>query len=128
MRWAIPAAIVEFEAAMILGSENMEMHFDLADAYYETDQIAEALATVERAIVTAPDEAWVQESAGWFYQGLEHHEEAIRQFERALELDPGAEWVFEGMAISYEALGNFDKADEIRGMIGSGEQGMDPYA
>lgn len=117
----------EFEAAIGLGSEDLDMYYILADAYYALNMLDEALGTVEKAVSIAPNDAWVQESAGWFYQSIDLHEEAIGQFERALDLDPGAEWVFEGLAISYEALGDFDRADEIWGMIGSGELGEDPY-
>jgi len=109
------SAILEYEAAIELGSNNIEIYFDLADAYFIVGRPEDALEPLAAAVNAAPNEAWVAESVAWYYQDLDLHEEAIANFERALALDPESTWLYQGIADSYNALGEFEKADEILG-------------
>jgi tetratricopeptide (TPR) repeat protein len=121
-------AVVEFEAAIARGSEDVDMHFELADAYNELNRLDDAMRTIKNATLIAPDDPYVFETAGWFFQYFEMHEDAIQKFERALELDPSAEYLYLDMATSYDALGDFDKASELRGMSGSDQKEEDAIA
>ncbi len=64
------AAIVEFEAAIGLGSEDLDMYFTLADSYFALNNNDEAVRVLENAVAIGPNEVWVHESAGWLYQEL----------------------------------------------------------
>jgi serine/threonine-protein kinase len=119
------SAIEEFEAAIGLGSDDVDMYFDLSDAYYETNRTDEAIATLERVVAIAPNDSYILETAGWFYQYFEFHEAAIHHFERALEIDPSAEYLFLDIADSFEALGEYDKAEEYRRLSGSAQKPED---
>lgn len=122
-------AVVEFESAIALGSEDVEMHFDLADTYfYELGMRDKAIGTIERVSQIAPDDPYVIETVGLFFQEFGLHEEAIGHFERALEMNPEATYLYLDMADSYEALGDLAKAEELRLMSGSEQKDEDPSA
>lgn len=109
-------AIREYETAIEAGSKDELVYLDLANAYIVVGRGEEAQQPLAAVIELAPDEAWVAESAAWYYQELGLHEEAISNFERALVLDPESIWLYGALADSYIALGDFEKADEILGI------------
>jgi serine/threonine protein kinase/lipopolysaccharide biosynthesis regulator YciM len=109
-------AIEEFEAAVSLGSKDVDMYFELADLYLDEDRYDNAISILNLASDVAPNESWVQETIGWYFLDLGFHDEAIFKFEHALDLDPQAEWILEGLAEAYRGVGNFEKADEILGV------------
>jgi serine/threonine-protein kinase len=121
------AAIFEYESAIAQGTDDPEVFFSLASSYVEMDRLEEALSVVDRVTRENPEEYWIHESAGTFYQNIEYHYEAISEFERAIELNPEATWVRDQLAESYRAVGEYGKAEEVLSQGEEPKVGEDPY-
>jgi serine/threonine protein kinase/tetratricopeptide (TPR) repeat protein len=120
-------AILAYETAINQGIEDYEVYFHLANILYEQNRLNEALSIIDRVVRLAPEDAWVQETAGWFYRDVEYYYKAIEQFEKALELNPDATHFLQGLADSYVGVGEYAKAEEVLAQ-GEPPQGYeDPY-
>ena len=98
-------ALAEFEAAHAKVPGSTEVMFELAGARYWAGDPEGAMASIAQAQETAPEDADVQESAGWLLKELDFFPQAAEAFERALALNPAALWIYDSLAALYFELG-----------------------
>ena len=103
-------ALVDFEAAHAKVPGSPEVMFELARARYWAGDPAGAMASIAQAQEAAPEDADVQESAGWLLKELDFFPQAAEAFERALALNPAALWIYDSLAALYFELGAPDSA------------------
>ena len=116
----IDAAIGLFEGAIQQDPNYALAYAGLGEAYWrkyqgtkDTQWVPKAVANCQRAQELNGD-LEVAITLGLIKTGTGKNQEAIEQFERALELDPVSSEAYRGMARAYEALGdkeNLDKAE-----------------
>jgi serine/threonine protein kinase/Tfp pilus assembly protein PilF len=124
----LDSAIWEYQTAIEQGIDDYDVYFSLAEAYTGADRLEEALEIIDRVVRLAPEDAWVHESAGWFYKSIGFNYEAITRFENALALNPDGTDFLEGLAESYTAVGEYAKAQEVLGQPAKPEFEEDPNA
>ncbi|MEV3939338.1 tetratricopeptide repeat protein [Glycomyces sp. NPDC049804] len=74
--------------AVELTPDNGRYYMQLAWFHYVDQEFAKTRELVEQAIERAPDDAWVQHTAGRIYDHHLRHKRAHAHYARALELDP----------------------------------------
>jgi serine/threonine-protein kinase len=102
----------DFEAALAKVPGSSEVMFELARAEYWAGDPEGALASIAQAQETAPEDADVQESAGWTLKDLEFLPQAAEAFERTLGLNPEALWIYDSLAALYFELGAPEAAQQ----------------
>lgn len=94
---------------------DMMLWNDLGRAYEEDGQDGEAVRCFKKAIElsgTQRDAAWPHYHMGRMMVKAGRHEEAIRYYERSLQLWPNDKWAQRGMGVAYERMGQMKKAAE----------------
>lgn len=81
-------ASVSLWRAVELTPDNGRYYMQLAWYHYVDQEFAKTRELVEQAIERAPDDAWVQHTAGRIYDHHLRHKRAHAHYVRALELDP----------------------------------------
>jgi tetratricopeptide (TPR) repeat protein len=101
--------------------------FELARAEYRAGDPEGALARIMQAQETAPEDADVQESAGWLLKDLDFLPQAAEAFERALALNSAALWIYDSLASIYFELGAPEAAQQTleRALEAGAEQDPD---
>lgn len=74
--------------AVELTPDNGRYYMQLAWYHYEDQEFTKTRELVEQALERAPDDAWVQHTAGRIYDHHLRHRRAHAHYARALELDP----------------------------------------
>src|SRR3989304_2985452 len=99
----------------------------MARARYWAGDPEGALASIAQAQETAPEDAELQESAGWLLKDLEFLPQAAEAFERALALNPSALWIYDSLASLYFELGAPEAAEQTleRALAAGAEQDPD---
>ena len=59
---------------------------------------------------SSPGDAWTTGSRGQAYQAMGRYDEALADFDRALQLDPDDTWIIRSRAHAYEAMDRHDDA------------------
>jgi tetratricopeptide (TPR) repeat protein len=75
--------------AVELTPDNGRYYMQLAWYHYEDQEFTKTRELVEQALERAPDDAWVQHTAGRIYDHHLRHKRAHAHYARALELEPG---------------------------------------
>jgi len=88
-------SIRSFKAALALKGESAAAHLGLGNAYYELNSIDAALVHLERARALSPDDPQVYVLLGAVYQSAGRTKEAIRAYQRYLELAPNGRFARE---------------------------------
>jgi tetratricopeptide (TPR) repeat protein len=55
-----------------------------------------------------PEDAWVLAYRGETYQAMERYEEALADFNRAIELDPDLDWAIADRGETFRAMGGYE--------------------
>lgn len=90
--------------------DNPLMRRNRAAAYLQLNRQEEALADLQRALQTAPDDAFGQLLAGSAYLELDRPEEAVAAFDTALRTDPGYMSAWVGRSAAFVELGLDEQA------------------
>lgn len=110
-------AIVEYEQALEIEPENVDLMSNLGVAYYNLGQLDKAIEQYSQALEIAPNDpdihsnlaaAYVQE-----YQlsgALERLESALEEYQKAVELNPTLAQAFFGLGVVYALLGRNEDA------------------
>ena len=99
------------QAATRLRPDAAETHLARAQyLYYGLRDYAGALAELEIARRTLPNDAASFELTGYILRRRGQQEEGLRNLERAVELDPRNFFTLQQIALSYENLGRFTEA------------------
>ena len=117
----------DFQAALAKVPGSSEVMFELAKAEYWAGDPEGALARITQAQETAPEDADVQESAGWLLKDLDFLPQAAEAFERALALNSAALWIYDSLASIYFELGAPEAAQQTleRALEAGAEQDPD---
>ena len=108
-RSALAEAAVQ--AAFRLRPDAGEAHLARAEKFYRVDlDYSSALAELETARRTLPNDSRVFELTGYIRRRQGQHEEGLRNLERALELDPRNFFTLQQIALSYQMLRRYAEA------------------
>jgi TolB-like protein/DNA-binding winged helix-turn-helix (wHTH) protein/tetratricopeptide (TPR) repeat protein len=108
--WDWPGARAHFERALAVDPGRAATWHLWAGFLSAQGRHGEAIAAMERARTLDPLSAAVNGDVGWYYYMARHHDEAIRQFKKALELEPGILWVRAFLVDAYAAAGRPEDA------------------
>ncbi len=104
-------AIEEYRAAGETGVPDPRIWLNLGNCYARTGRVDEAREAWRRTIRIGPDfESAVRGNLGILATDERDWHEAIRQFDRCLELDPTHPAALSGLGGAYLAAGNLDEA------------------
>ena len=110
-------AVDEYEQALKLEPENVDLLSNLGVAYYNLGQLDKAIDQYSKAIEIAPGDADIRSNlAAAFVQqyqtsgSLDHLEKALEEYQTAVELDPKLAEGFFGLGVVYALLGRNDDA------------------
>lgn len=111
MAHQFPQSIQASEKAIALGLATSEAYNNLGYALAQQGQkLPEALKAVNQALTMAEPTAAVLDSKGYVYFRMGDHHEALRWYNKALELDPTVSEIYLHQAQALEALGQLDSA------------------
>ena len=110
----IDSAITEFESALQVDSKYAPAYAGLGEAYWIGYQqfnrgkewLAKASANCQKAQAVSADLAEGHACVGNVLLGTGKYEEAVKQYQRALEIDPNSDYVLGQLADAYQKLGN----------------------
>jgi eukaryotic-like serine/threonine-protein kinase len=110
----IDSAITEFENALHLDSKYAPAYAGLGEAYWIGYQqlnrgqewLTKASANCQKALAVSSDLAEGHACYGNVLFGTGKYEEAVKQYQRSLELDPNSDYALGQLADAYQKLGN----------------------
>jgi tetratricopeptide (TPR) repeat protein len=115
---SLQSAIALFRAALDRDPDFALAYAGTAEAYWRLFQeskdqkwIPKALDAGHRAAELNDKLAPVHATLGLIYQGQGKYDDAVKEFQRALELDPTSDAAYRGLAGSYEAAGKNAEAE-----------------
>lgn len=113
-------AINHFNDALELDPDFALAHAGLGESYWRqyiitrnASLVEKAKSALNRAESINAELPAVQYSKGLLEDGTGNYQQAIHNFENALDLDPKYTEAYRGLAMTYENLGEFEKADSI---------------
>jgi tetratricopeptide (TPR) repeat protein len=121
-------AVASLWRAVELTPDNGRYHMQLAWFQYRDLEFAKTRELVEQALELAPDDAWVQHTAGRIFDHHLRHRRAQAHYVRALELEPGDAAVRADLAEVLQARGRLSSGVRVarETLDASGDE--DPYA
>ncbi|GMR20982.1 MAG: tetratricopeptide repeat protein [Gammaproteobacteria bacterium] len=107
------AAIQSLEEGLVLDASHYRFAVLLARLYADQQRLDQAITVLERHYQFAPADAEYTALIAVFHQRAQHHELAVKGYQRALSLqhENGAWWI--GLGISLEALGRVEEAVQV---------------
>ncbi|MCX7556927.1 sulfotransferase [Xanthomonadaceae bacterium JHOS43] len=116
------AAVSHLENVLDFAPLRIPARVHLARAFAMMQRLPEAIAHAEQAQALAPQDPFVQDTAGVIFTDCGQHERALEAFRRAIELAPRHVGVRYNLATAHIAHGNLAEAEEqLEACIG-----MDP--
>lgn len=106
------AQVPELEAQVEENPEDLATLQDLAIAYYQTGQYEQAVETYQK-MLDIEDSAVVHNNLGNVYRDWEKTDEAIQQYETAIELDPTLASAYTNLAMLYALDGQTEEAVSV---------------
>lgn len=100
-----PARVIDDSYASALFYANRSVNL------FRQGENRQAFAYLRRAIELVPDNMDFWLNLGAFYAKLEHYNEAIRAYERVLQLDRDNRGAMSGLGRAYQVLGDDERAD-----------------
>ena len=100
-----PQAEVNYERAVALDPHNVRLLLRLAGTYIFQGMFQEATTTLEQAAILQPDSPEIHLLLGLAMSKLDppRMEEAVREWEKVIELAPGSEWAEQAATYINEA-------------------------
>jgi len=110
----IDSAIAEFGSAIQLDSRFAPAYAGLGEAYWigyqqqnrGKDWLTKASDNCEKSLTVAPDLAEGHTCVGNVLFGTGKYEDAVKQYQQALELDPSSDYALGQLADAYQKVGN----------------------
>jgi tetratricopeptide (TPR) repeat protein len=110
-------AVAEYEQALEIEPENVDVMSNLGVAYYNLGQLDKAIDQYSKAIEIAPKDADIRSNLAAAYVqkyqtsgALDQLDSALAEYEKAVELKPTLAQAFFGMGVVYALLGRDDDA------------------
>ena len=110
----IDAAMAEYELALALDPENVNVHNSIGVCHGDRKDLDKALASFSRAVELDPEDVFAIYNAGYIYMQKEEYQTALDYFQRAVKMD---ENVFELLFQTGRALYELGRADEALSYI-----------
>jgi serine/threonine protein kinase/tetratricopeptide (TPR) repeat protein len=108
----VTRAIAACDRALVLDPYQPEVHISLANIYYNTGRLEQAIESFERATEIQPASDRALRGLGWCYQKKGDMETAIVYLERAIENRPGCWYYYNDLGKCYYAFGAYERAAE----------------
>ena len=108
------AAERDFRAALALNPDDASVLNYLGYSMVDrgmTDSYDEALAMIEKALVSRPDSGAITDSLAWAYYKLGRYAEAVTPMERAAELEPNDPILSDHLGDVYWMVGRYTEAN-----------------
>ena len=106
-----PGAEVDFRAALALRPDQPQVLNYLGYSLVERgEKMDEALAMIETAVATLPDNGAIVDSLGWVYFQLGRYDEAVMHLERAASLEPLDPVINDHLGDAFWAVGRATEA------------------
>jgi Flp pilus assembly protein TadD len=128
-------AVEEYEAALELDPDNVDVMTNLGVAYYQLGQPSMAIDMYNRAIEIAPEDADIRSNlAASYVQQFEPEgtteplEMALEQYQKAVELEPDLPEAHYGLGAVYMLLGQTENAITSFEKFQELDKGTDPQA
>src|ERR1019366_1141855 len=110
----IDSAIAEFNQALKIDPNYAPAYAGLGEGYWigyqqlnrGKDWLSDASASCQKALALAPDLSPGHACIGNVLFGTGKYEQAVKQYERALEIDPNSDYTLGQLADAYQKLGN----------------------
>ena len=106
------AALIFPRKACTQSADELVMHRNLGQAYYENQEFDKAAEEFRQCIRIVPNSALDRINLAVTLLRDRHHEEAIKEFEEAKRIDPGHLHIYYGLGIAHKREGRFQKAAE----------------
>ncbi|MDX2303475.1 MAG: tetratricopeptide repeat protein [Microscillaceae bacterium] len=106
----LDAAIESLEKAISINKKRAVYFSDLANFYYESQNVALALQNIQEAIRLEPDDIEHYNDRAFFYVALGKLQEAISDCDRVLQNDPENVIAFYNRGLAYRGLKEYKKA------------------
>lgn len=103
-------AVVEYEQALEIEPENVDLLSNLGVAYYNLGQLDKAIDHYSRAIEIAPNDADIRSNLAAAYVQLDQLDNALEEYKKAVELNPSLAQAFFGLGVVYALKGRTDDA------------------
>ena len=103
-------AVAEYEKALEIEPENIDLLSNIGVAYYNLGQLDKAIDHYSRAIEIAPSDADIRSNLAAAYVQLEQLDNALEEYQKAVELDPSLAQAFFGLGVVYALKGRTDDA------------------
>ena len=128
-------AVEEYEAALELDPDNVDVMTNLGVAYYQLGQPSMAIDMYNKAMEIAPEDADIRSNlAASYVQQYEPEgtteplEMALEQYQKAVELEPDLPEAHYGLGAVYMLLGQTDEAIASFEQFQALDKGTDPQA
>lgn len=103
-------AAVEYEKALEIEPENVDLLSNLGVVYYNLGQLDKAIDHYSQAIEIAPNDADIRSNLAAAYVQLDQLDNALEEYQKAVELNPSLAQAFFGLGVVYALKGRTDDA------------------
>jgi tetratricopeptide (TPR) repeat protein len=128
-------AVAEYEQALEIEPENVDILSNLGVAYYNLGQLDKAIEQYSKAIDTAPKDADIRSNLAAAYVqkyqtggALDQLEKALEEYQTAVELNPSLAEASFGLGVVYTLLGRNDDAIQAFEQFQELDTGQDSQA
>jgi serine/threonine protein kinase/tetratricopeptide (TPR) repeat protein len=105
-------AIAACDRALVLDPHQPEVHISLANIYYHTGRLEQAIESFRRATEIQPTSDRALRGLGWCYQKKGDLESSVTYLERAIASRPGCWYYYNDLGKCYYSFGLYDEAAE----------------
>jgi len=91
-------------------SQKEKLYIQALEAYI-SGNYTQAIKELQKIVERYPEEKEAFSEIGWIYYNiLRQFEEAVRYYNKAIEIDPLFKWVYNMLAYTYNSMGDFEKS------------------
>jgi tetratricopeptide (TPR) repeat protein len=128
-------AVEEYEKALELEPDNVDVMSNLGVTYYRLGKLDEAIEVYNRAITAAPEDADIRSNLAAAYVqkqgpdgGTDYLNKALEQYQKAIELQPDLAEAHYGAGTVYALMGQVEEAIQEFVKFQDLDKGNDPRA
>ena len=103
-------AEAEFQQALVIAPRYIYAMIGLAEVYFETDRVNEAIELLEKAISLRPEMPTMRYQLGNYYLVKGRLDDAIAQWNETVRLDPGFPETYLKLGQAYQDKGQYEEA------------------
>jgi tetratricopeptide (TPR) repeat protein len=103
-------AIIQWERAVAISPEMMELHFHAGFSYYAAGRLDDAIAAWERTVELQPEFAQPHFQLGIAFEDRGDHQRAVEEYQRALQVNPRYVLAHYNLGHLFKKLDRMDEA------------------